>query len=155
MNSQATKASVVAQPTKTLKDQSFTNDSDWFRVAEACRFARISKPLLYNWLNRGLVKNVALRERGKIKGLRLISRSSLSDFLESRATGGAPQMASETVPEGLSPPPLEPAPAPPVKMHGDVNGNCPDLASIFATLFGGPQPTARNDHSAETPKQIR
>ncbi|WP_395718779.1 helix-turn-helix domain-containing protein [Prosthecobacter sp.] len=62
---------------------------DWLRVAEACAYSRVSKPKLYDLLNRGLVKSVSLKERGQIKGTRLISFSSLKAFLESRASGGA------------------------------------------------------------------
>jgi hypothetical protein len=43
---------------------------------------------LYNLLNRGLVKSVSLKERGQIKGTRLVSFHSLKAFLESKATGG-------------------------------------------------------------------
>ncbi len=61
---------------------------EWLRVSEACQYSRLSKPTLYNLLNRGLVKSVSLRERGQIKGTRLISFDSLRGFLESRASGG-------------------------------------------------------------------
>lgn len=61
---------------------------EWLRVKEACEYSRLSKPKLYELLNRGLIKSVALRERGQIKGTRLISFDSLRQFLESRATGG-------------------------------------------------------------------
>lgn len=61
---------------------------DWLRVAEACAYCRLSKPKLYDLLNRGLVKSVSLKERGQIKGTRLVSFHSLKDFLESKATGG-------------------------------------------------------------------
>ena len=61
---------------------------EWLRVSEACEYARMSKPTLYGFLNRGLIKNISFRERGQVKGLRLISFDSLRNFLESRATGG-------------------------------------------------------------------
>ncbi len=67
--------------------------SDWIRVAEACSFAKISKPLLYSWMERGLIRNVSMRERGRVKGLRLVSLASLQAFLESRATGGEVRQA--------------------------------------------------------------
>jgi excisionase family DNA binding protein len=62
---------------------------EWMRVREACEYSRISKPKLYSLMNRGLIRSVSLRERGMIRGTRLISFDSLRDFLESRATGGA------------------------------------------------------------------
>jgi hypothetical protein len=61
---------------------------EWIRVQEACEFASVSKPVMYGWLNQGLVKSFSNRGRGQIKGTRLISFDSLRNFLESRATGG-------------------------------------------------------------------
>jgi predicted DNA-binding transcriptional regulator AlpA len=61
---------------------------EWIRVSEACEFARVSKPVIYDWMNKGWIKNVSLRQRGQMKGTRLISFDSLRGFLESRATGG-------------------------------------------------------------------
>jgi len=64
-------------------------EKEWIRVSEACAYAGgISKPLLYNWMNDGLIRNVSLRKRGQIKGLRLVHFASLKAFLESMATGG-------------------------------------------------------------------
>ena len=65
-----------------------TPPQEWLRVKEACEYSRLSKPKIYDLINRGLIKSVSLRERGQIKGTRLISFDSLRDFLESRATGG-------------------------------------------------------------------
>ena len=65
-----------------------TENPEWLRVSEACEYSRLSKPKLYDLINRGLIKSVSLRERGQIKGTRLIAFDSLRDFLESRATGG-------------------------------------------------------------------
>ncbi len=61
---------------------------EWLRVSEACRSTSISKAKLYDLINRGLIRSVSLRERGQIKGTRLICADSLRRFLESRATGG-------------------------------------------------------------------
>jgi|GEM_PF-3637262 len=61
---------------------------EWLRVSEACAFARVSKPVLYDWMNRGLIKNFSAKEKGQIKGARLISFRLLRHFLESRSTGG-------------------------------------------------------------------
>ena len=61
---------------------------DWLRVSEACAYCRVSKPKIYDLLNRGLVKSVSLKERGQSKGTRLVSFHSLKAFLESKATGG-------------------------------------------------------------------
>ena len=61
---------------------------EWLRVSEAIQYSRLSKPTLYGLFNRGLVKTVSLRERGKQRGARLVSFDSLKAFLESRASGG-------------------------------------------------------------------
>lgn len=69
---------------------------EWLRVKEACAYSRLSKPKLYQLLNRGLIRSVALRERGQIKGTRLIFFDSLKTFLYSRATGGEPPQEQPT-----------------------------------------------------------
>ena len=61
---------------------------EWLRVNEACEFSRLSKAKLYDLFNRGLVKSVSLRERGMVRGTRLVSSDSLRVFLESRSSGG-------------------------------------------------------------------
>lgn len=61
---------------------------EWLRVKEACQYSRLSKPKLYELIHRGLIKSVSLRERGQVRGARLISFDSLRAFLESRASGG-------------------------------------------------------------------
>jgi excisionase family DNA binding protein len=82
------KNSVHTSETHLSLDQTRTIPNDWLRVSEACQYSRVSKPTLYNLLNRGLVKSVSLKERGQIKGTRLVSFHSLKAFLESKATGG-------------------------------------------------------------------
>jgi hypothetical protein len=61
---------------------------EWLRVKEAQNFSRLSKPKLYQLFNLGLIKTVSLRERGMVRGTRLVSFDSLRAFLESRASGG-------------------------------------------------------------------
>ena len=61
---------------------------EWLRVREAVQFSRVSRPKLYDLMNRGLIKYCSLKERGMVRGTRLISFDSLKGFLESRSTGG-------------------------------------------------------------------
>jgi len=61
---------------------------EWLRISEAVQYSRLSKPTLYGLIHRGLIKSVSLRERGQLKGTRLVSFDSLRAFLESRASGG-------------------------------------------------------------------
>lgn len=79
------------KPKDILPTNQTTTDAprEWLRVKEACAYSRLSKPKLYDLMNRGLVKSSSLRERGQIKGTRLVSFDSLRQFLESRASGGA------------------------------------------------------------------
>ncbi len=72
---------------------------EWLRIKEACEFSRVSKPKLYDLINRGLVKSFSLKERGQIKGTRLVSFDSLRDFLRSRMTGGESSATTGTAPE--------------------------------------------------------
>jgi hypothetical protein len=62
--------------------------SPWLTVQEAATYSRLSKPTLYKIFERGLVKTLSLREKGQIKGRRLVARASLEAFLESRSSGG-------------------------------------------------------------------
>lgn len=64
---------------------------DWLRVSEACAYSRVSKPKMYDLINRGLVRSVSFKEEGQIKALRLVSFHSLKALLESKATGGIEQ----------------------------------------------------------------
>lgn len=64
---------------------------EWIRISEACRLSSVTKPVMYQWMQRGLVKNFSNRQRGQIKGARLVNLESLRSFLESRATGGKAQ----------------------------------------------------------------
>lgn len=72
---------------------------EWLRIKEACEFSRLSKPKLYDLINRSLIQTVSLRERGQIKGTRLVSFDSLRDFLRSRMTGGESSATTGTAPE--------------------------------------------------------
>jgi excisionase family DNA binding protein len=71
---------------KSKKNESLPKE--WLRVSEACHYSGLSKPTIYNLLNKGLLRSVSLRDGEQIKATRLISFDSLRGFLESRATGG-------------------------------------------------------------------
>jgi predicted DNA-binding transcriptional regulator AlpA len=84
-------AALLMKSNKSLPPNQPTPDAarEWLRVKEACTYSCLSKAKLYDLMNRGLVKSSSLRERGQIKGTRLVSFDSLRQFLESRASGGA------------------------------------------------------------------
>jgi len=79
---------VVMNDTHTKQDGGAVIVPEWITVEQACKFAAISKPVLYGWMNRGLVKNFSARERGQVRGVRRVSFDSLRAFLDSRSTGG-------------------------------------------------------------------
>jgi len=60
---------------------------EFLRIPEACRLSRLSKPKIYDLINRGLIKSISLRERGQIKGTRIIVGDSLRAYLMSKVEG--------------------------------------------------------------------
>lgn len=70
---------------------------EWLRVPEAVAWSGLSKPKLYQLINAGLVKTAEVRQRGQVRGSRLIGFDSLRDYLNSLATGGE---AEEPAAEG-------------------------------------------------------
>lgn len=75
----------VADASKLRSD----NLPEFLRVQEAVAWSRLGKGTLFGLMNRGLVKSICLRERGKIKGTRLIVADSLRDYLYSHLTAAA------------------------------------------------------------------
>jgi hypothetical protein len=60
----------------------------WLRVPDACRVSGIGRSLLYQHLKAGHIKSVALRERNKVRGIRLVNADSLNAFIEGFFDGG-------------------------------------------------------------------
>ena len=60
----------------------------WLRVPDACRVSGIGRSLLYQHLKAGHIKSVALRDKNKVRGIRLVNADSLNAFVESFADGG-------------------------------------------------------------------
>lgn len=67
---------------------------EWLRVSEAVTYSRMSKGALYALISEGRIKSFSNRQRGQIKGTRLISFDSLRAFLNSGATGGETKPAT-------------------------------------------------------------
>jgi len=61
---------------------------EWLMPVQAAKYCGVSRALIHAWMNKGLIRNCALRQRGQIRATRLISFDSLRDFLESQAKGG-------------------------------------------------------------------
>ncbi len=52
-----------------------------------CPYCQLSRPYLYELINRGLIKSVSLRKPGCTKGVRLIHLASVKSYLRERMQG--------------------------------------------------------------------
>jgi excisionase family DNA binding protein len=57
----------------------------WLRVPHAVAYSGISRSKLYELVTDGQIKAVSVQGKGSRKGIRLIDRISLDEFLERRA----------------------------------------------------------------------
>jgi hypothetical protein len=69
---------------------------EWVRVPEAIRLSGISRSSLYKLIASGKIKSFSNRQRGAVRGIRLISYDGLMAYLEAAyqqnsATEEAPQ----------------------------------------------------------------
>jgi hypothetical protein len=55
---------------------------EWIRVPEAVRVSGISRSSLYELIAAGKIKSFSNRQRGAVRGIRLISYDSLMAYLE-------------------------------------------------------------------------
>jgi hypothetical protein len=58
---------------------------EWVRVDAAIKLFGLSRTKLYELIAERKIKSFCLRERNKLKGVRLINFDSLSEFLENEA----------------------------------------------------------------------
>jgi helix-turn-helix protein len=58
---------------------------EWLRVDDTVKLFGISRSKIYELIADRRIKSFCLRERGKIKGIRLISYDALREFLEKEA----------------------------------------------------------------------
>jgi hypothetical protein len=56
---------------------------EWLRIADAIRVSSVGRSKLYQLIDEGKVRSVCLRERDKVRGIRLINAKSLSDYIAS------------------------------------------------------------------------
>jgi hypothetical protein len=85
-NAQRTTAKPPGRPVQEQRPE-------WADAKGIQRMFGIGKSTLYRLIDEGKVKSTSLRERGKLRGKRLVSTDSVSTLLESRATGGENQTA--------------------------------------------------------------
>ena len=55
---------------------------EWVRVPEAVRLFGLSRSAVYDLITAGTIKSTALKKRGAIRGIRLVSFDSLAAFIE-------------------------------------------------------------------------
>ena len=55
----------------------------WLRVVDAVRVSGIGRSLIYQHIKAGHIRSICLRERDKVRGIRLINVKSLDDFIAS------------------------------------------------------------------------
>ena len=58
---------------------------EWLRTPEAVRIFGISRSALYELIAAGTIRSTALKKRGAVRGIRLISYDSLASFIERAA----------------------------------------------------------------------
>ncbi|MBK1831332.1 helix-turn-helix domain-containing protein [Verrucomicrobiaceae bacterium R5-34] len=57
---------------------------EFLRVSDAAKIYALSKAKLYSLMSEGKITYVSLRERGKVRGVRLIKADSIKHFMEAR-----------------------------------------------------------------------
>ena len=72
-------------------ETSINNLPEWLRPKDACLRFSISRSWLYERLAEGQIKSTCIRRRGAVRGVRLISRDSLAEFIEASFTKEAKQ----------------------------------------------------------------
>lgn len=66
-------------------------ESRWLSVKGAVAYSGIGKSRLYAAISQGLIVTSCLKEDGQARGTRLIKKSSLDEFIESRIDTINPQ----------------------------------------------------------------
>jgi len=59
---------------------------EWLRIPEAVRIFGVSRSTLYEWISAGAIKSTALKKRGALRGIRLLSFDSLAAYIERAAS---------------------------------------------------------------------
>lgn len=65
---------------------SITEKKDWLRISEASEMFGLNRNIIYDLINHQEIKSSLIKRRGSTRGVRLISRSSLNDYIETQIT---------------------------------------------------------------------
>jgi hypothetical protein len=68
-----------------IEQTSGSSQPEWGRIANAVRRFGIGRSKFYELIRDRRIKSFCLRERGKVKGIRMISFESVREFLENEA----------------------------------------------------------------------
>jgi sugar-specific transcriptional regulator TrmB len=69
-------------PNTTPNNANTSLKPEWIRVPEAVRVSGISRSQIYELIKSQEIRSFALKERGAMKGIRLISYDSLMQYIE-------------------------------------------------------------------------
>jgi hypothetical protein len=70
----------------------FTTTPEWFRIADAAVYSRLSTTELFRICITGDVESIHKIQPGRKRGIRLIRKKSLDEYLESFLPGGSRYM---------------------------------------------------------------
>lgn len=62
-----------------------SNPSEWLRVKEVVALYRIGRTTVFSLMRSGIIRSVSLKNKGNIRGIRLISRTSFDEYLAALA----------------------------------------------------------------------
>jgi hypothetical protein len=57
----------------------------WLRIPLAVKYSGIGRAKLYTYLSTGVIKSFVLKNKGALRGIRLVDRLSIDSFLNSKA----------------------------------------------------------------------
>lgn len=59
--------------------------SEWMRIRQIVKHYNLSRSFIYELLRQGILRSVSLRKKGNIRGIRLVSRISMDEYLAALA----------------------------------------------------------------------
>lgn len=91
---------------------------EWLRIPDATKVFGLSRSKLYELIAERKIKSFCLRQRNKIKGIRLLSYDSLSDFTSTSVTGAGAVLTFDVQINGV----WSDSGTPPVAIVGSISG---------------------------------
>jgi len=61
---------------------------EWIRIVDAVRLSGIGRSHLYQLIDPGKIRSVCLRQRQKVRGIRLVNVKSIHDYIASFEDNG-------------------------------------------------------------------